>query len=695
MQHFHYRTCNLCEAMCGLKITHENQEIIKIEGDKKDTFSRGHICPKAYGLKEIYQDPDRLKTPLKKVNGAWEAISWEAAYKEIASKIVELNIKHGPDSIAVYQGNPTIHNLGTVLTAPRFFKALKTKNIYSASSSDQIPHHFASWQMFGHPMLVPITDIDNTELFVIAGGNPLVSNGSMMTVPDIGNRLKSISERGGKVIVIDPRYTETAAKADQHIFIKPGTDAWLFTAILKHIFDENLVNMAHLEGFTDGLYELKAAIADFDIATAEEKTGIDQNAIKTLAKQIATTKKAALYGRMGVSTQAFGGLNNWLINAINIVSGNLDLEGGLLFTKPLIDFIGKAKPKNRYNRWQSRVRKFPEFLGELPVACLSEEIETEGKGQIKMLMTSCGNPVLSITNGNRLDAALKTLDYMVSFDIYLNETTKHADIILPPATGLEVPHYDLTFNVLAVRNTAKYSPALFEKEKEAKYDWEIFQELGHALAKAAGVEPSNGGKVYSPEEMLSISLKNNDYNISFKDLQEQTHGFDLGSLKPQLPARLGNENKRINLCPELLVNDLKRLKEATDEKGYTLIGKRHLRDNNSWMHNSDLLQKGKNRCLVLMNPADGKKEGIKTGDKVAVKSRVGEVKIEAHLTTDIMPGVLVIPHGYGHGKGNIKLTVAERNPGVSANDLTDDMLIDQLTGNAAFSNVRVQISAVA
>lgn len=695
MQQFHYRTCNLCEAMCGLKITHENQEIIKIEGDKKDTFSRGHICPKAYGLKEIYLDPDRLKTPIKKVNGAWQPISWESAYKEIATKIVELNIKYGPDSIAAYQGNPSIHNLGTVLTAPRFFKALKTKNIYSASSSDQIPHHFASWQMFGHPMLVPITDIDNTELFIIVGGNPLVSNGSMMTVPDIGNRLKSISERGGKVIVIDPRYTETAAKANQHIFIKPGTDAWLFAAILKHIFNENLVNMTHLADFTDGLNELKTAIADFDMATAAEETGIDQNTIKTLANEIVKTKKAALYGRMGVSTQAFGGLNNWLINAINIVSGNLDVEGGLLFTKPLIDFIGKAKPKNRYNRWQSRVRNFPEFLGELPVACLSEEIETEGKGQIKMLMTSCGNPVLSITNGNRLDAALKKLDYMVSFDIYLNETTKHADIILPPATGLEVPHYDLTFNVLAVRNTAKYSPALFAKHPDAKYDWEIFQELGRTLAKAAGLEPPNGGRVYSPEEMLSISLKNNDYGISMEDLVKQTHGFDLDPLKPQLPARLGNENKRINLCPELLLNDLKRLKEFTNEKGYTLIGKRQLRDNNSWMHNSELLQKGKNRCMLLINPTDAQKEGIKTGDKVTVKSRVGEVAIEAHLTTDIMPGVLVIPHGYGHGKGQIKLAVAERNPGVSANDLTDDMLIDELTGNAAFSNVRVQISAVA
>jgi anaerobic selenocysteine-containing dehydrogenase len=692
MSKIHFRTCNLCEAMCGLKITYEAKEILKIEGDKEDKFSRGHICPKAYGLKDIYEDPDRLKRPIKKVNGEWKEITWQAAYEEIADKIIENNVKFGPDSIGIYQGNPSVHNLGTSLTATKFFRSLRTKNVYSASSADQIPHHFASWQMFGHPLLEPIPDIDNMQLFVIVGGNPLVSNGSMMTVPDVGNRLKAIQQRGGRVIVIDPRHTETAAKADQHIFINPGSDSWLFAGILKHIFDLGLDNLAHLSAFTDGLEVIKNEMKAIDFESVSKRTGIEIDIIKTLAEEIAKTDKTAVYGRMGVSTQAFGGIGKWLITAINIVTGNLDKTGGLLFTKPVIDFIGNSKPKNRYNRWQSRVRKFPEFIGELPVACLSEEIETEGPGQIKMMMLSCGNPVLSITNGKRLDKALEKLDYMVSIDIYLNETSKHADIILPPATGLETSHYDLTFNVLAIRNVAKYSPALFEKGEGTKYDWEIFQELGQVLAKKAGVESPGEGKVYTPEEMLKMSFEHNSYKIDFEELMKEEHGMDLGPLKPQLPERLKNEEKRINLAPKLLVDDLQRLLKSEKKKdGYLLIGKRHLRDNNSWMHNSELLQKGKNRCVVLINPADAEKEGIKAGSKVNVTSRVGEVQIEAQITEDMMPGVLSIPHGYGHHKKGIKLGVAQENPGVSVNDLTDELLIDELTGNAAFSNLYVTL----
>jgi len=694
MSQIHYRTCNLCEAMCGLKITYEAKEILKIEGDKEDKFSRGHICPKAYGLKDIYEDTDRLKRPIKKVNGEWKEISWEAAYDEIATNIIDNNVKFGPDSIGTYQGNPSVHNVGTSLTATKFFRSLRTNNAFSASSTDQIPHHFAAWQMFGHPLLEAIPDIDHTNLFVIVGGNPLVSNGSMMTVPDVGNRLKAIQKRGGRVIVIDPRRTETAAKADQHIFINPSSDSWLFAGILKYIFDNNLDNLAHLSSYTDGLEEVKKLVESIDFEDVEKHTGIDIATIKALADEIANSEKVAVYGRMGVSTQAFGGLGKWLINVINIVTGNLDKVGGLLFTKPVVDFIGSSKPKNRYNRWQSRVRNFPEFLGELPVACLSEEIETVGPGQIKMMMVSCGNPVLSIPNGKRLDKALEKLDYMVSFDIYLNETSKHANIILPPATGVETSHYDLTFNALAVRNVAKYSFPLFDKEEGMKYDWEIYQELGQALAKKAGVESPAEGKIFSPEEMLTKSFAHNSYKIDFDELMKMPHGIDLGPLKPQLPERLKNEAKRINLAPELLLKDFQRLLKSEKKKdGYLLIGKRHLRDNNSWMHNSELLQKGKNRCVVLVNPIDAQKEGILAGTKVIVKSRVGEVEIEAQLTDDMMPGVLAIPHGYGHKQKGVNLSVAEQNPGISVNDLTDELLIDELTGNAAFSNVYVTLKA--
>lgn len=678
--------------MCGLKITYSQNQIEKIEGDKKDPLSRGHICPKAFGLKDIYEDPDRLKKPIKKINGSWREITWEAAYDEVANKIVEMNMKYGQDSIAVYQGNPSVHNLGTMLTANPFFKALKTKNNYTATSTDQLPHHFSSWLMYGHPLLVPIPDIDRTMLWVIFGGNPLVSNGSMMSVPDVSNRIKELQARGGKMIVVDPRRSETAQKADEHLFIKPGTDAWLLGSIANEILNRKAEKLKTLGPMLVNFEDLRKALSVFELKKTADKTGIEQDKIEKLIDTIIQTPQSAMYGRVGVSTQSFGGLCHWLINVINILTGNLDQEGGVMFPLPAVDFIGRAKEKNRFNRWQSRVRNFPEFIGELPVAVLSEEIETEGKGQIKMLMTSCGNPVLSITNGGRLDKALEKLEYMVSFDIYLNETTSHADLILPPATGLETPHYDLTFHNLAIRNSSKYSPALFDKSNGAKYDWEIFQELGNVLSEKVTSQKHNEGQLLTPEQMLAKSLSYGPYNFDFEELKNAPHGIDLGPLKSQLPGRLVNENKKINIAPDLLVKDITRLLEDDiNKKGYLLIGKRHLRDNNSWMHNSELLQKGKNRCLLFINPMDAAKEKISNDELVEVSSRVGKVKIQISITEDMMPGVLAMPHGYGHNKSGIRLNIASKKAGVSVNDLTDDHIIDELTGNSAFSNVYVTL----
>lgn len=692
MPQHHFRTCNLCEAMCGLKITYQDKEVLKIEGDKDDPFSRGHICPKAFGLKDIYEDPDRLKKPLKKVGDDWQEVSWEEAYEDITNQLMKAIMNYGPDSVGVYQGNPSIHNLGTMLFGSSFFKAIKTKNNYTATSTDQLPHHFTSWLMYGHPLLVPIPDIDRTDFWLIFGGNPLVSNGSMMSVPDVGNRIKDLQDRGGKLVVVDPRFTETASKADQHFFIKPGTDAWLLGGMANYILTNDLVKMGRLSDMVNGISELKKALSMFSLDKASAKTGISKDEIIQLAEELAKSNKAAVYGRVGVSTQSYGGLCHWLINVLNILTGNLDKEGGVLFPLPAIDFIGNAKEKNRYNRWQSRVRKFPEFIGELPTACLSEEIETEGQGQIKVMLTSCGNPVLSTTNGARLDNALEQLDFMVSFDIYMNETTRHANYILPPATGLECSHYDLTFHNLAIRNTSKYSPPLFPKSKGAKYDWEIFQELGQMLYKKAFKQDLNDNVIFTPEQILDQKLKSGPYKIDFEELKKEVHGIDLGPLKPQLPERLVFENKKINIAPQLLVDDLKRLEAHKDGEGYLLIGKRQLRDNNSWMHNSAQLQKGKDRCLLFINPNDAQKEGFKDEEKVLIKSRVGSLHIMVKFSEEMMPGVLAMPHGYGHHRKGVRLSVAQKNPGESVNDLTDEDLIDELTGNAAFSNVYVHLS---
>ena len=693
----HFRTCNLCEAMCGLEIKVENGIVTKIEGDKNDPFSRGHICPKAVALKDIYEDPNRLKFPVKRTENGWQQISWEQAYSEITSKIKEIQAKYGNNSVGMYQGNPSIHNLGTTMNSATFAKSLHTKNLFSATSADQLPHHFAAWQMFGHPMMMPIPDIDFTDYMLIIGGNPIASNGSIMSVPDVANRLKAIQKRGGKVVVIDPRFTETAAKADQHFFIRPGTDSFLLLAIIQTLFAENLVNLGKLSDFTDGIEILRELSAEFTPEKVAKQTGISAENITQLTHDFVNAKAAVCYGRVGVSVQTFGSIAQWLINAINVLTGNLDRTGGAMFTAPAVDFLVRAKTDNRFNRWQSRVRGLPEFLGELPVATLAEEILTAGKNQIKCLVTSCGNPILSTPNGGQLDRAFEDLEFMVSIDIYINESTRYANIILPPATGLEVPHYDMTFHVLAVRNTAKFSEALFPKAEGAKYDWEIYQELTYLMNNDTDLTAC---VTEAPEVKLDLGLQFGLYGLSLQKLKENPHGIDLGALKSCLPNRLFTAEKRINLAPQLLVNDVERLRKALNisdlQNGfaYLLVGRRHLRDNNSWMHNSERLVKGRNRCTLMIHSEDAKKLNLDHNSLVKVTSRVGNIELPIEITDHMMQGVVSMPHGYGHARKGVQLDIATQHAGVSINDLTDEYVLDELTGNAAFNNVCVRVERV-
>lgn len=694
MSQTHYRNCNLCEAMCGLEIQLENDQITSIAGDKNDPFSRGHICPKAVALKDIYEDPNRLRTPVKRTPQGWQKISWEEAMDAVVEGIQRTQAQYGHNAVALYQGNPSIHNLGTIMNSPAFAKALRSKNLFSATSTDQLPHHYASWQLFGHPLLVPIPDIDHTQFMLIIGGNPIASNGSMMTVPDVAKRLRAIQERGGKVVVVDPRRTETAEKADQHFFIRPNADVLLLLAMVQTLFAEGLVNLGHLAEFTDGVTELQNACAAYTPEKVAAATGISAAAIRQLTREFAGAESAVAYGRVGVSTQVYGGLCQWLINALNILTGNLDKKGGAMFTQPAVDFIARGKYEKRFGRWHSRVRGLSESLGELPVAALAEEILTPGEGQIRTLITSCGNPVLSTPNGAQVDKALASLDFMVSIDIYINETTRHAHIILPPATGLEVSHYDLTFHVLAVRNTSKYSPPLFEKAPEARHDYEIYQELAHRLS--GNTEPF---QVEPPEEKLDLGLRFGPYALSLDQLKENPHGIDLGSLQACLPQRLFIPDKRIPLAPADFLQDLSRVDQllevthSTPKFPFLLIGRRHLRDNNSWMHNASRLMRGRNRCTLQMHPDDAAQLGLQNQQVVKLSSRVGEIELPLEISAEIMPGVVCMPHGYGHARAGVQLDVAKQYAGVSINDLTDEFVLDDLTGNAAFSGVRVNVGS--
>ncbi|QKG53915.1 molybdopterin-dependent oxidoreductase [Hymenobacter sp. BRD67] len=698
----HYRACNLCEAICGLEITHQDGKVLRIIGDKADPFSRGHICPKAVGLQEVYEDPDRLRHPLRRTATGWEEISWDTALDEVADRLRQVRARHGAHATAWYAGNPTVHNSGTQLAAPGFLKALGSRHLFSASSVDQLPHHFAAWQLFGHPLLLPVPDLDRTDYWLILGANPLVSNGSLMTAPDVGKRLQAIGDRGGKVVVIDPRRTETAAHADEHHFIRPGTDVFLLLAMTQVLFAESLVRLGRLAEFTDGLAELQAAVAAFTPERAAGITGVEAATIRRLARELAAAGRGVCYGRVGVSVQEFGGLCLWLVSVLNALTGHLDEPGGYMFATPALDLLGNPQLYERYNRFQSRVRGVPEFMGELPVACLAEEMLTPGPGQLRALVTSCGNPVLSTPNGRQLDQALESLDFMVSIDIYLNETTRHAHYILPPATGLETAHYDVSFHALAIRNTARYSEPLFAKSPAQRYDWEIFEGLRQRL-EADTYDPATATPPENPEAKVDLGLRYGTYGkagLSVAALREAPHGLDLGPLLPRLPQALRTAGQRLHLAPPLLLADLARARKALAAPSaladgqLSLVSRRELRSNNSWMHNLPRLIKGRPRCTLHLHPVDAAARHLTDGQLVRVRSRVGSIELPVELSDRMMPGVASMPHGYGHQRAGVRLAVASQQAGASINDLTDEARLDVLTGNAALSGVPVWVEPV-
>ncbi len=693
----HYRTCNLCEAMCGLEIQHNGTDVLSIKGDKEDALSKGHICPKAVALQDLYHDKDRLKTPIKRTATGWQHISWEDAFDEVAEKLTSIQKKYGKNAVGSYRGNPTVHNIGLMAFGAPFMQSIGSNQKYTATSVDQLPHHFASLMMFGHYLLFPIPDIDRTDFMLIMGGNPAVSNGSIMTAPDFSNRLKDIKKRGGQVIVIDPRFTETSKIANQHFHIKPGTDAYLLLALIHVIFEENLAESGHLKDHINGWETIKEIAKQYPPEKVTEITGIDTESIRQLARQFATAKTAVCYGRLGLSTQEFGGLCQWLVNVLNCITGNLDIEGGALFTLPAIDIVGISKMTGKtgsFNKRQSNVHKLPEFTGEFPVATLADEILTPGDNQIKAMITIAGNPVLSTPNGKHLEKAFESLEFMVAIDIYLNETTKYADIILPTTTGLETPLYDLVFHQFAIRNTAKYSEALFEKNEEQRHDWEILKELTKRLSGEEN--PAN------LEQTLDYMLKFSSYRepkLSVKELKKHPHGLDFGALKPQLPNRLFTKDKKIELAHPLFIKDLERLNTKLNQSQtgtnqpypFSLIGRRHLRSNNSWMHNSKRLTKGKERCTLLIHSNDANSLNINDGQTVTVTSDVGQVKLPIEITDTMMQGVVSIPHGWGHHRKGTDISIAQQRAGVSLNDLTNAMQLDTLTGNADFSGTKVKI----
>ena len=696
--------CNLCEAICGLELTITDGAVTGIKGNDADPLSRGHICPKGVALADIYTDKDRLRRPIRRsgrgADATWTEISWDEALDTVADGLAKAINENDKNALGIYVGNPNAHSLGSMTHGFELIKTFKTRNKFSASSVDQIPHMYVGMLQFGHQLLLPVADIDRTSYFLVFGANPMASNGSLMTVPDFPNRVRELKARGGKMVVFDPRRTETAKVATEHHFIRPASDAVVLMAMVNTLISEGLTDAP---AYADNLDALQRAIADFTPEHAERVSGVPAAEIVRITREFAAADGAAAYGRMGLSTQGFGSICQWAINLLNLLSGNFDRVGGVLFPEPAIDAAKNGLlGAGHFGVWKSRVRGMPEFGGELPVSCFREEIDTPGTGQIKAVLTLAGNPVLSTPDGRRLSESFAGLDFMASVDIYLNETTRHADVILPPTTALERDHYDLVFHMLAVRNTARFTPAVFEKTKDQMHDWEIFREL--ALRTSARITAKKplaqrlGERLrlsLSPTLMVTLLLALGR-KTSMKQLRLNPAGVDLGELRPTMPARLHTKNKRLDLAPAALVADLDRLRSSLPEPAegeLVLIGRRHKSDCNSWTHNLERLTRGKARHQLLMNPTDLAARGIDDGALVRITSRVGSVETEVAAAEDMMPGVVSLPHGYGHQVEGTRLGHASTVAGVSINDLTDPERLD-VSGNAALSGVPVTVEAL-
>jgi anaerobic selenocysteine-containing dehydrogenase len=694
----------LCEAVCGLTVEMEGTSIGRVRGDPDDPFSQGHICPKAAAIVDVQNDPDRIREPQRREGARWQPVSWDAALDEAGDRLAQVQRKHGRSAVGVYIGNPTVHSYSALLGVPLFSRALGSRARFSATSVDQLPHMLAALEMFGHQLMMPVPDVDRTSYFLMLGANPLASNGSLMTAGGISRRLDELRRRGGRLVVVDPRRTETVAVADQHLPIRPGTDALLLLAMIQVIFEEKRDRPLPS---ADSLPQLRDAVAGFPPERVAERTGIPAAVIRELARGFASAPAAVAYGRVGTSTQEFGALAAWLVIALNAVTGNLDREGGFMFTTPAADLVGLATrtgDRGHFGLWKSRVRGLPEFGGELPAAAMAEEMETEGDGRIRALVTFAGNPVLSTPNGPRLDRALSGLEFMVSIDLYRNETTRHANLILPTSFGFERDHFDLIFYLLAVRNAARYVKALVPPPPGVRGDFEVLLDLALSIRRHGGGRPGRvrgavlrAMRLLGERRVLDLLLRFGPHKLSLRKLESNSHGIDLGPLRPQLAARLAANGKRLQLAPALFLRDLARLEASLSRgsDGLVLIGRRALRSNNSWMHNSLRLVKGPPGCLLLIHPEDAAARGLKAGDRARISSRVGSVEVPVGLTEDVARGVVSLPHGWGHSRADTALSIARQHAGASLNDLTDEQSVDALCGNAAFSGIAVEVKKAA
>ncbi|MFF5160490.1 molybdopterin-dependent oxidoreductase [Streptomyces sp. NPDC000348] len=734
------RICPLCEATCGLTLTLDDGRVTGARGDRDDVFSKGFICPKGAAFGAVDSDPDRLRAPLVRVDGELREATWAEAFDAVAAGIRPVVERHGPHAVGLVLGNPNVHTVAGALYPPVLIAGLGTRSLFTASTVDQMPKHVSSGLLFGDANAIPVPDLDRTDHLLLIGANPLESNGSLCTAPDFPGRLRALRARGGTLTVIDPRRTRTARLADRHLAVRPGTDALLLAAVAHTLFDEGLVDLGERAPHVQGLDDLAAALRDFTPEAVAPACDVDAATLRTLARELAAAPTAAVYGRIGSCTVPHGTLASWLVDVLNILTGNLDRPGGALFPQAATDRTPRPAGPGRgfaLGRWHSRVSRHPEAKGELPLSALAEEIDTptdEGE-PIRALIAVAANPVLSAPDGDRLDKALGSLGFMVSVDPYLNETSRHADVVLPPPPPAQSPHHDFAFNTLAVRNQVRYTRPAVPLEPGRMAETEILARLVLAATGAHGADPGTVdamvigqtlGKAVrephspvhgrdpeelaglltgddGPERRLDMMLRLGPYGDGFgadpdgltlEKLLAHPHGIDLGPLRPRLPQPLKTRSGKVELLPEPIAADLPRLRAALDERpaGLVLVGRRHLRSNNSWMHNVPALTGGSNRCTLHLHPEDAERLGVRDGQPVRIKGAGGAVTAPAEVTDDVRPGVVSLPHGWGHDRPGTRTRHAAADPGVNVNQLLDGGLLDPLSGNAVLNGVPVEVA---
>jgi anaerobic selenocysteine-containing dehydrogenase len=712
-----YRTCPLCEATCGLELTIAGDRIVRVRGDDADVFSRGFICPKGASFGQLAADPDRLRAPRVRRDGRLVPATWPEAFAAAHAGLTAIISEHGRDAVALYLGNPNVHTLAGNLFVPTLRKALGSRNVFTASTLDQMPKHVSSGYLFGSIFAIAVPDIDRADFLLILGADPYSSNGSLWTVPDAPGRLKALQARGGRFVVVDPRRSRTAKAADLHVPIRPGTDVFLLLGMVHELFAADLVALGRLESHVDGVASVRELVAPFTPEAVAPRCGVDADTIRDLARQLAAAPRAAVYGRIGTTTVAHGTITSWLVDVLNVLTGNLDREGGAMFPLPAHSRRGTGSgPGFHIGRWHSRVRGLPEVVGELPTVTLADEIETPGSGQVRAIITVAGNPVVSAPNSDRLDSAIGALDFVVSVDPYVNETTRHADVILPPPPPTQEAHYDFSFYHYAVRNVAKFSPPVAPLDPGLRDEGETILRLAAIvaglgpdadidawqdaeLAKLAARLGADTGSLTGTslaERLIDLRLRAGPYNLSLDQLRAHPHGIDLGPLQPRIPELLRTTSGRIELCPEPIAAEVRRLSAtgAPSNGSFVVVGRRHLRSNNSWMHNVPTLVKGKELCTVVVNRSDAERLGLAHGGQASVTSRVGRVTLTVEVSEDIAPGVISIPHGWGHDLPGVEMSVAREHAGVNTNRLTDDLLLDPLSGNAVLNGIPVEVAAV-